>query len=828
MDFRASEAKQPEPSYAPASTMISFSRQLDRACSNLESVIRNIIANTIIPEEDLFHVAPGMAQKVWESKYSRVKATYKDEKGNTVRTHQSWQERLLEVVGGNFMLDRHFDENDLQKTWEYAARGIIPMAGRHLQHGDFDQPNKKLEKMCNCATALATFTQFKLGLDGCGIGADYSSAVRRTNWDNMPYIRVVLSSSHPDFSKAYNEMQGGMESLEEAREKYPSESDSVRWFDVEDSCEGWVRAVASMETAAYHEKHREKTFIYNFTPVREEGRPIKGQQGRPASGPLPLMRAFQKIATIRGAGMQPWKQAMFIDHYLASCIVLGGVRRMARIATKYWKDSDIFDFIEIKRGGGLWSANNSILVDKQFWTEAKDPRTHAARVFQSAIGALYYDKTGEPGFINIDQLNQPTKEEKAKIIPADIINREYYGTELHPKTYEMLEKITTYALKQSYWIIINPCAEVPIATFGGFCLVGDTNLARAKTKEEFIDACGYTAEMLVRVNKMDSIYKQETDRTNRIGVSLIGVHEGAWNMFGLKFHDLIADYDFLMSTDIEVLRTHYSYRNNVSSLPFWLMIDEARQHVEDRAAKYSRKLGMNVPETATVMKPGGTVSKVMSTTESANLPAFATYLRWIQYDAHIQGPIIENLKNCGYPVKDISVKADGSTGYPGKVVVGFPTKLPIVDIMGVENVTTAADVSVEDHYRWLALLEKFWLGKKSDGSNKNGQISYTLKIKAENYTFEGFKSVIEEWQPRVRCCALDFVQDVDSLISAYAYVPEEPISVERYKQMMEDIIEVDIAKIEGAGLSDKELQCASGICPIEQDQYIAPENEITG
>jgi hypothetical protein len=791
-----------------------------RTHSNLESVIRNVIANTVIPEEDRFNVAPGMARAVWENKYSRVKDRIKNPDGSTTRVYQDWQERMLEVVGGNFMLDRNFDEADLQKTWEYAARGIITMAGRHLQHGDFEQPNKKLEKFCNCATALATFTQFKLGLDGCGIGADYSSAVRRVNWDNMPYIRVVLSHTHPDFHKAGNEMSGGMDSLEEAREKYPSESENVRWFDVEDSCEGWVRAVASMETAAYHEKHREKTFIYNFTPVREEGTPIAGQQGRPASGPLPLMRAFQKIASIRGSGMQPWKQAMFIDHYLASCIVLGGVRRMARIATKYWKDKDVFDFIEIKRGGGLWSANNSILVDKQFWEEAKDPRTHAARVFQSAIGALYYDRSGEPGFINVDQLHQPTAEEKAKIDPAEIINREYYGEELHSKTYEMLEKITAYALKQPYWIILNPCAEVPLATFGGFCLVADNNLARVKNTAEFIDACGSTAEMLVRVNRMDSIYKQETDRTNRIGVSAIGIHEGAWNLFGFKFSDLIFDYDYLMETPIETLRSRH---NVLKSAPFWLMLDAARQEVEDRAYRYSRKLGMNPPETATVLKPGGTVTKVMTTTETANLPAFPTYLRWNQYEAEINGvpnPDVVDLKNRGYPVKDISVKDDGSIGYPGKVVVGFPTKLPIVDLMGGENVTTASDVSVEDHYKWLALLEKFWLGTKADGSSKNGQISYTLKVKAENYTFEEFKAIIAEWQPKVRCCAIDFVQDIDSLKSAYVYVPEEPISFETYTAMMADIISV-----EREGYEDANIQCTSGFCPIELDNYIAPESE---
>ena len=71
-------------------------------------------------------------------------------------------------------------------------------------------------------------------------------------------------------------------------------------------------------------------------------------QRTPASGPQPLMNAISKLATIKNVGMPKWKQAMYADHYMAECVLVGGARRAARIATKVWTDPEIFDFINIK------------------------------------------------------------------------------------------------------------------------------------------------------------------------------------------------------------------------------------------------------------------------------------------------------------------------------------------------------------------------------------------------------------------------------------------------------------------------------------------------
>ena len=168
--------------------------------------------------------------------------------------------------------------------------------------------------------------------------------------------------------------------------------------------------------------------ILDFTDVRERGKPIKGMQNRPSSGPIPMMNAFAKAATLKGSNLEPWQQAMYVDHYFAECVLVGGARRSARMATKHWRDKTILDFITIKRPieydglkleeiiqyrkdadsvpqGFLWSANNSVMVDDEFWAlidrkrgteEYLEPAAKRARdVLKAMTTGAYADGTGE-------------------------------------------------------------------------------------------------------------------------------------------------------------------------------------------------------------------------------------------------------------------------------------------------------------------------------------------------------------------------------------------------------------------------------------------------
>ncbi len=1083
--------------------------------------------------KDEYEVPNGMARSVFENKYSRRKPD---------GTFQTYKERVLEVVDGNFLLDPRGRQaggegwesylSELSRTEELAVSGVFPTSGRHLQHGDADQPDRLLELHANCATAMFSFMLFRLLLRGSGVGRDYSAAVCRVDFSKMPDVRLVLDEAHPDFDQ--DRFQGFLEPLRDARHKYDSESEYVRWFDVDDSREGWTKVVEILETAAWQEKHANKLFIFNFTPVRAAGVPIKGLQGRPASGPLPLMDAIAKLASIKTAGMKPWKQALFIDHYLAACVHMGGARRSARMAVKSWRDRDVIEFIDIKRGGFLWSANNSLLVDADFWKDAREPRhSHARRVFEAASNAAYFDRTGEPGFINVDRLNL-NRTGMEVVTGENYINPAVYK-DLHRRTRDMVDNVLEHVKKLKYPFLVNPCfaaetlittdqgafpieelvgksvtihdgkewrsvdnfrvtghdqpmvrinlydgsylrvtpahtlvlqdgtrtradsleigdrllqndveydgdinepgayikgfmigdgsirdgklpllwlyepkyvcenrlissalevprnsvrsdaimtfdfvdvsterqprkrmrglspltdelkpwcgeyrhglpsrvfrwtrqskleflaglfdadagaadssekgfgyqlcsiyppllrdiqtllksigvrsrictanpggerampggiahtqpcwritightgcvdlskqvkftrlrsfedklapynmrskastvisveddgiddevycctvsgthavslaigvttgqcGEIVLSTYGGYCVIGDVCLARVARLEDACDAAGLMAKFLIRCNLMRCDYAAEVQRTNRIGVSLTGIHEFAWNLFGLTFHQMIDYYDHPSVS-------HVAHK-------FWWFIEGMRKRVEIDGSIYSTELGLAIPHTFTTIKPSGTISKVMVCTEGAHLPPLTYYLRWVQYKK--DDPAVEDLIKRGYPMEDIGHR------YHQQVIIGFPTKQPIVDLMG-EAVVTADETTPEENFKWLCLLERFWLG----GPNENNQVSYTLKYDTNKVTYPDFMEIILRWQPEVRCCSVMPQSDWRESKKIYGYVPEQPISRDEYDEMIAKITH----PVEREEYDDDELACEGGVCPIEPDQ----------
>lgn len=715
----------------------------------------------------VFNVEKGLGLAVWQDKYARIKDNGEFE---------TWEEGVTRVVDGNFSLDpREFRSysSEYKLTLDLAKRGIMPFSGRHLQHGDLNQKNKVGELHTNCSTAMFSFISFLLLMKGSGVGRCYDNDFCFTNWDYMPNSRFVLSNKHPDFNNKL-----GIESLEEAQHKYDNDSEHVRWFTVDDSAEGWVKVVEILETAAFHKNNKNHLFIFDFSNIRAFGAPIKGQQNRPASGPIPLIQALQAVSTVRDAGWKPWKQAMFVDHYLSACVVVGGVRRSSRLATKYWKDKDIFEFIDIKRGGWLYTANNSIMVDEEFWEQARNPKpSHGRRVFEYAVSASYYDQTGEPGFINVDKLTANNTGEDT-LTKYTYLNPKFAGKlNLHHKTIDMIGYMIDKSKHKKYQYTCNPCAEIVLNIKNGYCVIGDICLANCSTLDDALNAAIMMPRFLIRTNLMDFLFDYEVKRTNRIGVSLTGIHEFAWKFFKLDFNDIIDDNTNKKFTDFLAL---------------------LRITTEKSAIEYSKLIGVNPPHTITTIKPSGTISKVMGCTEGAHLPSMGYYLRWVQfpkYDKDGFNPKVQDLMDRGYPMKDISSQ------YKDHVVIGFPTKLAIADMLG-DRLVTAAQAEPFEQYKWLQLLEEYWLG----GEGHNNQVSYTLKYNPKLINQETYSRTLLKYQSQVKCCAIMPQEDN----SVYIYTPEEEITEFEYEQYVSDI-----NKLEIEAYDEKSLECSSGACPIE-------------
>ncbi len=797
--------------------------------------------------KDVYTVPPGMALSVFNNKYSRVVRLEQNpnfdpskEESPTnpkmVPVYQNWEQRITDVVEGNFSLDprtnyavksafvdKTFDVfdflygesgkpvvNEFEETLKLSKQGVMAYAGRHLQHGDRNQKNKLGELLTNCSTAMMNWTSFWLLLKGSGVGREYSADICWVDWDFMPECRFVLEGPNQWGEGGHPDYEPWIETLQSARHKYDSESERVRWFEVDDSAEGWVKIIQVLETASFHKNNKDHLFIFDLTKIRRKGSPIGGQQDRPASGPVPLIQALLKVTSIKGAGMRPWKQALFIDDYLAGCVALGGIRRSARMAVKYWKDRDVLEFADIKREGFLTTANNSILVDAEFWSLVRDPtnRTswavHARRVFAAATEAAYRDGTGEPGFINVDKLSW-SDEGVASITAENYIDKFYEDNviSVHRKTREMIAYLLEKAKQKKYRVIVNPCSEIPIAVWGAYCTIGDVCGTYAKTPQELKRACWLMARAMMRVNLMKLMYGAEVKRTMRIGVGLIGLYEFAWNHFKLNLHEiLLAD----LPEDSPKVRAAVELDPGVyeRSLKFAAFIEECRLAVEESAKEFADELGVNVPHTFLTMKPAGTVSKVMDSTEAANAPTNNFYLRNNQYPK--DDPQYLVLRERGYPWRDIS------HAYPGHHIIGFPTKQTISEMMG-DKVVVAASLTPEDQYAWLRWLEKHWLG----GDGNNGQVSYTMKYYPEKVSYEQFQKILIEEQSSVRCCSWMQIMDM----SKFPYQPEEPITAAQYDAYMSDI-----DRVQTEGYSEDELQCESGVCPIERNQLVYADGSL--
>ncbi|UUZ75426.1 hypothetical protein LP414_27305 [Polaromonas sp. P1(28)-13] len=508
---------------------------------------------------------------------------------------ETWADVAFRVAFGNSLLHpspKDPSGEDLAKlavvrAGEFDAmhhhlrQASVLMSGRHLQHGDETQPTRPMEVFTNCSTSAASFLTFYLLLNGSGVRRAYDNDMIVADLRNLPITISVCDSSHKDVQSR----EISCLDLRSAQHLYAQSK--VEVFNVPDSREGWAKAVEKMELMAFQGDQRDTVLILDFSGVRPRGSPIAGMQDRPASGPGPLISALNNVAKLRDAGMEPWRSAIYADHYLAECVLVGGARRAARMATKTWKDKNVLDFIAVKRGGFLWSSNNSVTVDQTFWRYVKDEfldeergsveawglAEHAKAVFNAVCEAAYHDGTGEPGLITVDKLTH-SDEGTEVLLDGEFAESARY--KLEPETLALTRALANAWNKSEFKVITNPCGEIVLIMLGGYCVIADVvpfhagaNLAEPNDCESLSirdtlwdddaeDAFRVTTRTLIRTNLMDSLYGKEVRRTNRIGVGMTGLHEYAFARFGHGWKEIVDEQksmDFWLTLSASSVRS---------------------------------------------------------------------------------------------------------------------------------------------------------------------------------------------------------------------------------------------------------------------------------
>ena len=749
------------------------------------------------------------------------------------------------VAAGNVSLVSGTGRAEQAQLRNAIATGALLTSGRHLQHGDAQQHARNMEVFTNCATAITSFAEFYLLLNGSGVGRAYDDELCVVDWGQAPTLLLHMSPDHPDFPRSRSalhrfglEMQVLPWGMTEAAFDATAEALVRSYLQdillpdlhsipagalhhvIADSREGWAKAIELLESMAF-KGARDRVVVLDLSAVRPAGSPIGGMQGRPASGPVSLLRGLLNIrrhviepARTRAAGdtmLQLWEQALLVDHYLSVEVQVGGARRAARMATKSWRDPGVLRFIRSKSEGGLWTANHSVMVDRSFWS-LQDPADdashvdnaladHARLVFAEVTRCAYVN--GEPGFINGDLL-EDHRTGSAWEKPVNTDGRDFRSARYQvDEAAGLLAALSERASRAHFPVTTNPCGEITLHVTGGYCVIADfapllscpvpfgsfepgmaSRTTRSLWDERVADSVRLGVRFLLRANRMDALYAEEVARTNRIGIGPTGLHEWAWMRFGLGFHDLL---------------------DEARSAPFWTMLAQLSAIAKEEANAYAAALGTVRPVTVTTVKPAGTTSKLFALTEGAHLPARRQYLRWVQFkgtrDEHGEwlagtDPLLPEYESRGYPVRTLQ-------SFPGMSIVGFPT-VSLIQRLGLgEDLVTAPEATPEQQYHWLRLLERHWIG-----AVQGNQVSYTLKVYTDSYDLDAFRRIVAAEQPRVRCCSVLPSRPDHEL--GYEYLPEEEVSAARFAAIADAIHDEAAAEV----VDWAHLQCASGACPI--------------
>jgi hypothetical protein len=728
---------------------------------------------------------------------------------------EDWGRVADRVAAGNVSLlgERAGAAAERARLRNAIATGALLTSGRHLQHGDAGQAGRNMEVFTNCATAITTFAKFYLLLNGSGVGRSYDDELVAVDWAEAPALLLHLSPSHPDYPKDAPGLgrfarDFGIAAVDEQairaaldaevlRDPALAPPDAIR-HGVEDSREGWAKAVEILEAMVFR-RERQRTLLLDLSAIRPRGTPIRGMQGRPAPGPLSLLRGLarlrsQVIGAARrrdpaGEAMQPWEQALLADHLLSVEVQGGGARRAARMATKSWRDPGALRFVRLAAEGGLWTANHSLMVDREFWHRVgrgrageapDDPWTrHALAVFEAATRSAH--ATGEPGFLNGDLLEDHRSGSAWRKPVCDD------GSDLRSRRYRaeqaagLLGELSRRAAHARFPATTNPCGEVVLHVTGGYCVVADFSpllacpqplaavtpgapdeAMAAAWDARVEDAVRLGVRFLIRVNLMDALYAREVRRTNRIGIGPTGLHEWAWLRFGLDFRDLLDE--------------------GGRAAPFWAMLARLSDLAKAEAAAYAAALGLAAPLTVTTVKPAGTTAKIFGLTEGAHLPARRQYLRWVQFRGEREAgggwrgdsdPLLAEYEARGYPVRTLST-------FPGMSIVGFPT-LPLFLRLGIgDRLVTAPEATPGEHFAWLRLLERHWIG-----AERGNQVSYTLKLRTDLHDLQAFRSLLLAEQPTVRGCAV--LPIAPGGPQGHEYLPEEELDEVRFRTILAGI-----------------------------------------
>ena len=340
--------------------------------------------------------------------------------------------------------------------------------------------------------------------------------------------------------------------------------------------------------------------------------------------------------------------------------------------------------------------------------------------------------------------------------------------DLHPlfwKTYEQGEPfgivnrtaIQKYGrmgeLKADNAIGVNPCAEATLEN-GEPCNLTEMALCNFDSEEEFIAASRLMQRYAKRVTMEryhHPVSQSVIERNRRTGNGITGCLASK-----------------LFVPDI---------------------LDKAYTAIQDEDEKYSKELGIPRSKRTTVVKPSGTMSKVLDCNGYEGI--HAAYSRYIIQRIRMASndPLIPKLRAAGHHVEPV-IRFDGTLD-PQTLVVDFYVAAPEGSPVADEDWDTWKQLDV------LKMAQKHWADQS---------VSVTVYYKKEDIP------KLKEWLAQ----NLPFVKSISFLCHndhGFIQAPKEAITQEQYEMLSRDIKPISIEDIQEGEMLEG-MECEGGACPL--------------
>lgn len=328
------------------------------------------------------------------------------------------------------------------------------------------------------------------------------------------------------------------------------------------------------------------------------------------------------------------------------------------------------------------------------------------------------------------------------------------------------------AVKRAPWFKgVNPCAEILLGN-KSFCNLTEVDLAKFKG-----DSAGLrkAIHLAARAN-----YRQTC-------VNLLdGILQEAWHL----------NNDFLRLCGVGL--------TGIVSRPDLTPYDYAELQRTAVAGAYGMadSLGTPRPKNVTTVKPSGTLSKVMDTTEGVHKPLGKYIFNNVNFGKH--DPLVALCRAAGYKVIDNPTDSEA-------VLITFPVKwdnVPFTKQVRNDNgkqivleVNVESAVSQLERYK---MLMQNWCQQ-----NVSATISYSPDERDDIIDW-----LYDNWDVYV---GVSFLFRADPMKTAadlgYKYLPQEVVTQQRYEEYVANLLPINLDESNDidAPLDD---ECASGACPI--------------